>query len=135
MFNECFGPRFTSGMLPAVRDFSEISEPMDVYTTEKGDKVIELAVCGKTKDNFEITAETGDDGFNYLTIVSKEEDKKEEGAKTYQLHKLKRSFDKIGMVIENKFDIDNISASVENGLLKVVIPTKSPKEKKQVEIK
>lgn len=136
MMNNLFGPRYLTDMLPSVKDFSEVSAPVDIYTTEKGDKVIELAVCGKTKDDFEISTETGDDGFHYLTITTKEEEKKEdEVQKTYQVHKLKRSFDKIGFVIENKFDIESISASVTEGLLKVIIPSKLQKEKRIIEIK
>ena len=64
---------------------------------------------------------------------NKETDKEDE-KKEYKVHKLKYFFKKIGFVIENKYDIDKIYCSVENGLLKVVIPTNTPKEKKTVEI-
>lgn len=134
LFDNVFGTKsLLSGFCPHIRDISECALPADVYTTENGDKVVELAVCGKTKDDFEISTEVLDDGFNGLVIVAKEkENAKEE--KEYQVRKIKRSFDKLCLVIEPKYDMEKIKASVENGLLKVVIPVSEQKKRKFVEI-
>jgi HSP20 family molecular chaperone IbpA len=143
MFNHLFAPMDLSAVFPNLPMFNELTLPLNVYTTKKGDKVIELSVCGKTKDSVTVTYDYGEHGYAQLEIqvadnkdVSEhdsEEDKTDENAvDKYEVHKLKKSIQNFRLLIEPKYDMEKIYSKVENGLLTITIPQKEVIEPKKI---
>lgn len=143
MFNHLFAPMDLSAVFPSLPVFNELTLPLNVYTTKKGDKVIELSVCGKTKDSITVTYDYGEHGYAQLEIqvadnkdVSEhdsEEDKTDENAvDKYEVHKLKKSIQNFQLLIEPKYDMEKIYSKVENGLLTITIPQKEVIEPKKI---
>ena len=135
MFPDLFTPMSLTSMFPEMKELSQINVPMNVYVDKEKAKVIEVAVCGKTKEDMSVSYEFGDDGFASLMIDFKDEEETEDATeKEYQVHKLKKITKKLGLVIENRYDMDKLSCKVENGLLTIKIPVKEQCAKKVVDI-
>jgi HSP20 family molecular chaperone IbpA len=143
MFNHLFAPMDLSAVFPSLPVFNELTLPLNVYVTKKGNKVIELSVCGKTKDSITVTYDYGEHGYAQLEIqvadnkdVSEhdsEEDKTDENAvDKYEVHKLKKSIQNFRLLIEPKYDMEKIYSKVENGLLTITIPQKEVIEPKKI---
>ncbi len=106
--------------------------PKLVYGTHitENDKSVEIVteVAGYNKDNLEITVEAQE-----LRISSKKEDKEEQ-------HKaLRREFNDENYYrvfrLSDKIDVEQISAEVKNGVLKIVLPKIEHAQKRQIEVK
>ncbi len=113
-----FFQEFPSTLSKAVRE--EVFQFPPVNITEKSDSYLaELAAPGFEKADFKINVEG-----NTLTISTS---KKEESSETtdkairkeYSYKAFRRSF-----TLDDKINVDNITAAYENGILKVTLPKK-----------
>lgn len=144
-FKRLFAPMDLSAVFPSLPLFNELTLPLNVYTTKKGDKVIELSVCGKTKEAISVTYNYGEHGYAQLEIqvadnknmaeYDREKNKTGENAvEKYEVHKLKKSMQNFQLLIEPKYDMEKIYSKVENGLLTITIPLKEVVEQKKTEV-
>lgn len=145
MFKHLFAPMDLSAVFPSLPVFNELTLPLNVYTTKKGDKVIELSVCGKTKESISISYDYGEHGYAQLEIqiadnknVAEDDCEKDKTAENavdkYEVHKLKKSMQNFQLLIEPKYDMEKIYSKVENGLLTITIPQKEVVEPKKIEV-
>jgi HSP20 family protein len=90
---------------------------------------LELAAPGLNKKDFDLSVEN-----EVLTISAKKESAKEEGVKVlrkeFGQYNFKRSFE-----LAETIDANNIRASYEQGILKVVLPKKEKEAPKVVTVK
>jgi len=104
----------------------KINYPVDIYETETGLR-FELAVVGLDKEDLSIQVES-----DVLRITH---DKKEEQERSYlQKGITRRSFD-LAWKVASKFDLNNLDAFLDKGLLIVDIPYAESKAPKKIEIK
>ena len=104
----------------------KINYPVDIYETETGLR-FELAVVGLDKEDLNISVES-----DILRITH---DKKEEVEHLYlQKGITRRSFD-LAWKVASKFDLGNLEASLDKGLLIIDIPYSESKAPKKIEIK
>lgn len=117
-----------SFFMPAIE--SKLKYPVDIY--ESGDGLqLDIAVVGLDENDININIEDGN-----MLRVSYEKEETEMSEDTNWIHKgiAKRSFD-VGWRISNKFDINQIEATVEKGLLNIFIPCAEEAKPKTIEIK
>jgi HSP20 family protein len=114
----------------SLTDFSDIVRKdmypvSDIYIGENGSVKIEIAVTGKTKEDISISVED-----SILVIEGKE--KKNRYDKKWRLvdGKIKVDPFKKKIRLSNKLDCSKAEASVENGLLTIIVPLKEQEEKK-----
>lgn len=123
-----FFQEFPSTLSKAVRE--DVFQFPPVNITEKTDRYLaELAVPGFEKSDFKINVEG-----NILTVsTSKKEEKTESDDKTirkeYSYKTFQRSF-----TLDEKINVDNITAAYENGILKVTLPKKEETKSSTKEI-
>ena len=104
----------------------KINYPVDIYETETGLR-FELAVVGLDREDLNISVES-----DVLRITH---DKKEEVEHLYlQKGITRRSFD-LAWKVASKFDLGNLEASLDKGLLIIDIPYSESKAPKKIEIK
>ncbi len=113
-----FFQEFPSTLSKTVREDMFQFPPVNI--TEKSDVYLaELAAPGFDKADFKINV----DGNNLTISTSKKEEKSEESGKTirkeYSYKAFQRSF-----TLDDKINVDNITAAYENGILKVTLPKK-----------
>lgn len=113
----------------------EMKYPVDIYETDKTLE-IEIAAVGISEDDIDIKLEEG----NILRVSYEKEsptqsDNASEKEPTY-IHKgiARRSFN-MGWKIGQSFDIENLEASLDKGLLKITIPSAPKVEPKKIDIK
>lgn len=101
---------------------------MNIIDTEK-EVILEATVPGLTKDNVKV--EWSD---NTLIISGGCEEKKEskdkDGGKYFRREITKKNFSRSFTVYESLYDVYNIDAKVENGLLTITLPKLKVEEKK-----
>lgn len=98
---------------------------------EKDDYVVEMAVPGFNKNDFKLKVEE-----DMLTIEAEAKEEKEEVEKNYTRREYThQSFSRSFRLPENVKE-DNIKATYENGMLKLLLPKAEIKEKaaKQIQI-
>lgn len=150
MFENLFSPRSLSGLFPTLPSFRDIKFPVNISTTKAGNQIIELAVCGKSKEDIEVSWEPMKNGCYCLFIkvgkkdVEKTEDTEpielplEPGVRyaiesdEYEVRKLKKSIQDIKLIISSEYNMEKLYSKVKDGLLTIVIPKA---DKKQVERK
>jgi HSP20 family protein len=122
-FNTDFMPR-ANATAPAI----------NVIENEK-DYTVELAAPGLKKEDFNVNID--DDGYLSIKMEQKKDDKQE----NKKSHYLRREFSytkyEQNLILPDDVDKDKISAKVDDGVLKVVLPKveQAPKkEAKQIEI-
>ena len=92
--------------------------PLDIYLNKNRDYIVEAAVAGYSKDEIDIKF----DG-NYLYISGKAKDRP--AARKYLHTGLKKSNFKTKLTVpKTKYQQNKTSATLENGLLRLVIPSK-----------
>lgn len=103
----------------------------DIYE-KGGDYHIEMDIPGFTKN--EISVETKD---GYLTIAAEKKGEKNDEDKEKNYIRRERTYGKYERTFYlGDLDEDNISASFENGMLKLTVPKKEVQDtKKVIEIK
>lgn len=104
--------------------------PIDIY--ESGNSLnFDIAIVGLSENDINIEVVDGD-----ILRVSYEKESTEDWEAQEYIHQgiAKRSFN-FGWKISNKYDLENIKAEVENGLLSISIPQAKEAEPKRIEIK
>ena len=98
---------------------------------------LELAAPGMTKDDFKVSLD--EEGDLVINMEKKEENKEGKRHGRYLRREFSYSKFQQTMILPDDADKENISASVENGVLKVNIPKLEVKEipqtRKMIEIK
>jgi HSP20 family molecular chaperone IbpA len=99
----------------------------DVYISEDGTLKIEMAVTGRKKEDISIFVENG-----VLVIEGKELSMKKDEMKKWRRieGRMRLSSFKKTIRLSNKSDCNKAEATVEDGLLTIIIPLKEPDEKK-----
>ena len=106
----------------------KISYPVDIYETETGLR-FELAVVGLTESDLDIQVE-GDT----LRVKHEKSDVSEFSTRYLQKGITRRSFD-LAWKVASKFDLSNLEATLDKGLLILDVPYAAEKAPKKVEIK
>jgi len=119
---------FTSDSYFAPAMDVKIGHPVDIYETKDG-LCFEVAGTGLTKEDININIE-GD--LLRISYSKKEETNNE----VNYIHKgiSKRSFN-LGYKVARKYDLNSADATMENGLLKIVIPFAEESKPKSLTIK
>ena len=106
------------------------SSPMNIIETDDKFKV-EMAAPGLTKDDFIIKV-TND---NLLSVTVKQEQKNEEKDKKGRYLRKEFSYTQFqqNLILPENVDKDKIEAKVNNGVLDVIIPKKTPDKLEPVE--
>jgi HSP20 family protein len=106
----------------------KISHPTDIYESEDG-LVLEIAAVGLEKDDIEILVNGDQLHIRYKKPLVEE--------KSYHYKGIKKSSFDLGWKIAPKFDLGKLEASLDKGLLKLVLPLAEPKEPnvKKIDIK
>ena len=112
----------------------KINHPVDIIHTEDA-LLFEIAAVGLAKKDIELEVEDGNCLKVSYTKPSIESNNSDIDAGEY-IHKgiAKRSFN-LGWKISPKFDLTKITASMENGLLKIEIPVTPESRPKTITIK
>ena len=106
----------------------KISYPVDIYETEKGLR-FELAVVGLTESDLDIQVE-GDT----LRVKHEKQDMNELSTRYLQKGITRRSFD-LAWKVASKFDLRNLEATLDKGLLILDVPYAAEQAPKKIEIK
>lgn len=118
---------WTSGFFDEALSAKTKSVPVNIMESAT-DYQIELAIPGYQKEQIDISLKKGKLVVNGESVTSKEE-----GVNYIKNEIVANGFSKSFVLPEDKIAEDEISASFENGILKVVIPKKEvviPEEKK-----
>lgn len=100
---------------------NRIGKPVDIYTDNK-QLTIEVAVVGVAKEDIQIKVD-GD-----VIRISYKKDSKEEEPVEYRYKGISKSSFDLGYKIDSKYDLTKIDASLELGILKIVVPVKEKPE-------
>lgn len=106
----------------------KINYPTDIYETDSG-IVFELAVVGLDSKDIDIKVQ----GDVLRISYARPEDKKDDSKYIYK-GIVKRSFD-LAWRVAQKFDLSQLEAELEKGLLKISIPFAEESKLKQIQIK
>ena len=108
----------------------KINHPVDIIYTEEA-LIFEIAAVGLNKGDIDLSTEDGTTLKVSYTKLPLHDDEDIE-----YIHKgiAKRSFD-LGWKISPKFDLTKITASMENGLLRLEVPVSPESKPKTITIK
>lgn len=120
-FEEFFGA--------AYRPVRSAGFPVTDLYTESDKLIFEFALAGYKKQ--EINIETEDDK---LTVFVDAKEVTNENRKYYQSRIARRNF-KVSYAIPIQYDLSEVVASFEDGILKVVLPKRLESMKKQIELR
>jgi len=104
----------------------------DIFFDKEGNRVIELALAGYTKDQLSVTI--GDDKLTVSAIKCKETEEDCKRSYTRARRAFTQEFTNLG---GRDFDLEQTEVTYKNGLLCIVVPKKEPEEPalKTIEIK
>lgn len=105
---------------PGRLGWRERSLPLDVYEDEN-ERVVRMEVPGVRKKDIEIELENA-----VLAVRAKREEKQEGGTSTIDLSR--------SVTVGDDVDADKISASLENGMLTIILPKKEQAKPKQITV-
>ncbi len=107
-----------------------LSYPADLYETDNH-IVLEMAVPGLTAENLDISVEDRN-----LVIKGKfaEEKSEENQDRRYWMQSVSRSEFSRSLKLARTVDVDNIAATVENGMLKLEMPKVAEAKVRKIEI-
>lgn len=91
---------------------------------------IEFALAGVPKDSIKVTVEDGKNNEKYLTVSVKKQESKDEFVVKGTTSKAWES----SYALTNACDVDNISVSLKDGLLSVLIPIKKEQKREPKEL-
>lgn len=124
MFNTFFDDMFDLLVGSPDYGFREGFPASNVITDESG-CTIELALAGYKKDQLKVEA----DGNKIIVSAETKEDA--DSNKKYHNHRIKRaSFKRIYTVPVSEYDIENLKASFEDGILSIIVPLRQKKIEK-----
>ncbi len=102
--------------------------PVDIRE-DNGNLIVEADLPGVDKDNVVVKVRD-----NQIMISCQEEDKKEESGENYYRQERSKTGMKRKITLPEKVKSDDASAKMEEGVLKVIIPKKAGKKKKERDI-
>ena len=125
---DVFNDFFDTDFLPKVN--SNTTAPAINVIEKKDEYDVELAAPGMTKEDFKVSL---DEDRNLVVELDKKVEKTEENKETGHYLRREFSYTKFHQTLLLPDDVnrDNISATVENGVLKVVLPKLQPQETKK----
>ncbi|MBQ3324170.1 MAG: Hsp20/alpha crystallin family protein [Muribaculaceae bacterium] len=125
---DVFNDFFDTDFLPKVN--SNTTAPAINVIEKKDEYDVELAAPGMTKEDFKVSL---DEDCNLVVELDKKVEKTEENKETGHYLRREFSYTKFHQTLLLPDDVnrDNISATVENGVLKVVLPKLQPQEMKK----
>ncbi|MBR0025218.1 MAG: Hsp20/alpha crystallin family protein [Muribaculaceae bacterium] len=125
---DVFNDFFDTDFLPKVN--SNTTAPAINVIEKKDEYDVELAAPGMTKEDFKVSL---DEDHNLVVELDKKVEKTEENKETGHYLRREFSYTKFHQTLLLPDDVnrDNISATVENGVLKVVLPKLQPQEMKK----
>ena len=123
---DVFNTLFDTDIMPK---FNATAPAINVIEKEK-EYDVELAAPGMTKDDFKVTL---DEEENLVVALEKKTENNEENKETGHYLRREFSYTKFHQTLLLPEDVDRekIAASVENGVLTVVLPKKSAQELKK----
>ncbi|MBQ6648357.1 MAG: Hsp20/alpha crystallin family protein [Muribaculaceae bacterium] len=125
---DVFNDFFDTDFLPKVN--SNTTAPAINVIEKKDEYDVELAAPGMTKEDFKVSL---DEDRNLVVELDKKVEKTEENKETGHYLRREFSYTKFHQTLLLPDDVnrDTISATVENGVLKVVLPKLQPQEVKK----
>ena len=122
---EVFNDFFDTNFLPK----ANCTAPAINVIEKENEYDVELAAPGTTKEDFKVSL---DEEENLVVALEKKQECKKEDEKC---HYLRREFSYTHfhqtLLLPDEVDREKITATVENGILKVVLPKKSAQEMKK----
>ena len=126
-FEDVFDNIFNSSFDGMLRKSTQGYPVADIYSEEDGNTVMEFALAGFSKEELSVEVKPEDKSITVCANADTPED--ENSSRRIA----RRSFQKTYVNYDNNLDLSAITASFENGLLKVVVPTRP--ETKPLEVK
>ena len=125
---DVFNDFFDTDFLPKVN--TNTTAPAINVIEKKDEYDVELAAPGMTKDDFKVSL---DEDRNLVVELDKKDEKTEENKDCGHYLRREFSYTKFHQTLLLPDDVnrDTISATVENGVLKVVLPKLQPQEMKK----
>lgn len=128
---DVFNDFFDTDFLPKVN--TNTTAPAINVIEKKNEYDVELAAPGMTKEDFKVSL---DEDRNLVVELDKKIEKTEENKENKETgHYIRREFSYTKfhqtLLLPDDVNRENISATVENGVLKVVLPKLQPKEVKK----
>ncbi|NTW54190.1 MAG: Hsp20/alpha crystallin family protein [Chlorobaculum sp.] len=127
MFEDVFNERLT----PFISSMGSMMTPTFKVDISEDEKAVYLSadIPGVKKEDVKVTMED-----NIISICAERCQEEEEKKKNY--HRVERSWGSLSrsFTIGDNVDSENITATYDNGVLKIVVPKKEPEEKKSKEI-
>lgn len=125
---DVFNDFFDTDFLPKVN--TNTTAPAINVIEKKDEYDVELAAPGMTKEDFKVSL---DEDRNLVVELDKKVEKTEENKETGHYLRREFSYTKFHQTLLLPDDVnrDAISATVENGVLKVVLPKLQPQEMKK----
>jgi len=127
VFNSFFNDFFRDEVFPSHLIKSTSGYPVaDIYTLENGSTAMEFALAGFSRDELTIDVKPE----NRTITVSADSS----GESSDNRRIARRSFTKTYVNYDNNLDMANTTATFENGLLTVTVPTRAEIEPIKIEI-
>ncbi|NTU54546.1 MAG: Hsp20/alpha crystallin family protein [Chlorobiaceae bacterium] len=127
MFEDVFNERLT----PFISSMGSMIAPTFKVDISEDEKAIFLSadIPGVKKEDVKVTMED-----NVISICAERTQEEDEKNKNY--HRVERSWGSLSrsFTLGDNVDSENIKASYDNGVLKIVVAKKEPEEKKSKEI-
>lgn len=124
-FRDFFGNDDFFSPLPTLK---KIDYPVDIYETEEGLN-IDIAAVGLDKPDVKIDIKD-----DILTVSHAKKASTSEKEEKYAYRGITQKSFKLAWRINEKFDLTKTNASLDKGLLKIVIPIAPVKKPKEIEI-
>jgi len=129
VFDNVFDNFFNDSFPNLLRQTTQGYPVTDIFRNENGDTVMQLALAGFTRDNLSIEVKPEKRSLTVRASTGAETDDE------LDRRIARRSFEKTYVNYDDNLDLSSISASFENGLLTVVVPTRPEVKPIAVEIK
>jgi len=127
VFDDMFDGFFNDSFPTLLRQSTQGYPVADIYRNDDGDTVMEFALAGFTKGDLSIEVKPEKKSIT----VRANSDSDAEGSRRIA----RRSFEKKYINYDNNLDLAACTAEFENGLLRVVVPTRPEAKPVEVEIK
>lgn len=127
IFNDVFfRDFFDNDFFSPLPSLKKIDYPVDIYETNEG-LVLDIAAIGLDKPDVKIDIKD-----DVLSVSHKKEEKKE--GDNYAYRGITQKSFNLAWRINDKFDLTKTKASLEKGLLRIVIPIAPEKKPKEIEV-
>ena len=113
-FDQIFD-QFFNDPIPMIKRSTDGYPITDIYRDDENNQIIEMALAGFSKEDLAVEAKEN-------TIVISAQSNKLTAGGAHERRIARRDFRKTFVDYHNQLDFGNISATFENGLLKISIP-------------